>query len=290
MSNYHITTLADKALLVKLQRSMYQPYAYSEVATKQIENATGVVGAGRYNKRLFKGDLTLQATNEQFYLLYREYVKHTVPWLDDGVRMVPNALYLEFANDMRGLIASAKQAAGVLEQKWDAMVAADIQRLGILGNPDDYPSKQEIRNLFNASIQFFPVPTANDFRVAVTDEDKAEMEKAVKEAGDNVAKYLLGEMLDPVKAFVDKLSIPIGEKGHIFRDTLVENLADLTERLPKLNINNDPQVTETIDAIRGVVERYVEKPDMLRESPIERKKARDKMAEVDAKLKSIMGF
>lgn len=282
-----IKTLADKALLVKLQRSMYQPYAYDDAATKKLESLTGVADAGRYNKRLFKGNMQLKATNEMFYLLYREYIRHTVPWLDDGIRMVPNALYFEFANDMRGLIAKAKQAADDLANNWIHMVQADMLRLGPLANPDDYPSVAEIRKKFDASIQFFPLPSTDDFRITVTDEDKAELDKAIKDAEDNVAKYLLKEMMDPVKAFVIKMSVPIGGKGAVFRDSMIENVHDLVSRLPRLNINQDPQVDTLIKDIQNVVDMYNADPAVLRESQSTRDAARNKMLEVERKLKAM---
>jgi hypothetical protein len=287
---FKIATLADKALLVKLQRSMYQPYAFDLEATKLVEQSAGVAGVGRFNKRLFKGNTILADTNEKFTLLYNTYRRHTVPWLDDGVRMCPNALYFEFAQEMRGLIADAKHAADNLASRWSQMVQDDMHRLGSMANFRDYPTAAEVRAKFDATITFMPIPTTSDFRVDVTEEDKAEMERAIHEAEANVAKYLLKEMMDPVKAFVEKLSVPIGEKGSIFRDTLVENLEDLVTRLPRLNINNDPQVDAILKDIKHVVDNYGTDMEALRTSPITRKSARDKMAELDKKLANIMGY
>lgn len=283
----HFTTLADKALLVKLSMSSYQPYAFDKGATEIIEQATGLKGTGRYNKRLFAGNPVLSNTNEKFRTLYNAYLKRTVPWLDDGVRMTPNALYFEFAKDMRGLIREAKLAADQLEQSWDVMVAADMMRLGPLANAADYPSKNEIRAKFDATINFFPVPTTHDFRIEVSDEDKAEMEQAIKDAEANVSKYLMKEMLAPIAYFVDKLAVPIGEKGSVFRDTLVGNLVELIDRLPRLNISNDPELTKVIQDVKAVVDTY--NMDSLRDSPIIRQTARDKMAEIQSQMAAFMG-
>ena len=172
---FQLATLADKALLVKLQRSMYQPYAYDDSATKLVEQQAGVSNVGRFNKRLFKDNPILKSTNEKFTLLYNTYRKNTVPWLDDGVRMVPNAVYFEFAHEMRGLIQQAKAAADHLESQWDRMVGEDMQRLGALANPADYPPSWEVRSIFDATINFFPVPSTNDFRIAISEEDKQQI-------------------------------------------------------------------------------------------------------------------
>lgn len=280
------TTLADKALLVKLTKSQYQPYAFDRQATALVAAATGVE-AGRYNKRLFVGSKLLEEVNSKFNAAYTEYLKSTVPWLDDGVRMAPNALYFELVERMRPLLADARAAAAELPKHWDAMVQADLQRLGPLGNPMDYPSKEEIINKFSISMQFFPVPSTQDFRIDVSEEDKIEMERAMKNVEANISKHLLKEMLEPVSRYVSKLAVPIGEKGSIFRDTLVENVTELVDRLPRLNIARDPDVQRMLDDIKAVVTSY--SMTELRESPITREAARAKMAQVQANLAAFMG-
>jgi hypothetical protein len=284
-----MTTLADKALLVKLNRSLYQPYVFDAKATRMVEEASGVTKAGRYNKRLFRDSSVLKDTNEKFNLLYVTYIKRTVPWLDDGVRMVPNALYFELAHELRDLIVDAKAAADALARQWGAMVASDIQLLGAMANPADYCTAEEVRAKFDAQVTFFPVPSAADFRIDVTEEDRAEMAKAISDAEANVGKYLMKEMLAPVKAFVNKLSVPIGLDGAIFRDTLIENIVDLVERLPKLNINRDPDVDATIAELKSVIDHFADNPDVLRESQDTRQSARDKMAVIEAKMAAFMG-
>lgn len=284
----YVSTLADKAILARLRRSMYQPYAFDEKATLQVEAANGVQGAGRFNKRLLKNCNTLKECNSKFNDLYQHFVRHTVPWLDDGVRMLPNAQYFDFAADMRRMIQAANDSADLLAKDWDRLVQDDLQRLGSLGNPKDYPSADELRASFDATIRFFPIPSSNDFRIAVSEEDKADMERAIREAEAAVRKHLMEEMLGPVKKFVEKMSVPIGSEGAIFRDSLVENLQDVVDRLPRLNINNDPDVSQTIEDIQAIVSQYGRNPDVLRESPITRARAHAEMAKVASKMSAFM--
>lgn len=284
----YISTLADKAVLTKLKRSLYQPYAYDKKATEQVEQANGVADAGRFNKRLLKGCNALKDCQAEFTALYVYFTSNTLPWLDDGVRMLPNAQYFDFAADMRGRIQRCNDAADALSAKWDQLVSEDMKRLGALANAADYPTAAELRDRFSVELRFYPVPSSNDFRTNVSDEDKHDMERAISEAEANVTKHLMGEMLEPVKRFVEKMAVPIGDNGHIFRDTLVTNLQDVVNRLPRLNINNDPTVAATIDDIRGIVNKYGTNPDVLRESPITREQAHAKMKEIEAKMGAFM--
>ena len=284
-----ITSLADKALLVRLQRSMYQPYAYSKEATNLVSNTMGVgADAGRFNKRLVKGCKELDVCNAAFGKLSRTFRDHTVPWLDDGIRMCPNTSYFELAAMLRELIAEANKAADALVAAWPKVVAQDMVRLGVLFDERDYPSQSELRKKFDATVQFLPVPSTNDFRVEIDEDDRKPQESRIKQVEADTAKYLVGEMLEPIQRFVDKLSIPIGEGGAIFRDSMVENMVELLGRLPKLNINNDPTVDKAIKDLKAIITPYAENIDLLRQVPEIRVSAKDRMARLQSDLSAFM--
>jgi hypothetical protein len=284
-----ISSLPNKAILVRLSRSMYQPYIHDNKVTQNVETSSGVHGAGRFNKRLFKHCTQLAECNSLFNAVYVYYMDHTVPWLDDGVRMLPNDLYFEFAKEMRDRISKALLAADRLEQNWDKLVQEDMHRLGPLANAADYPTASTLRSKYDVDLKFFPIPTTGDFRIAISEEDKEQLEKAIHDAEANVSKYLLMQLLDPVKSFVDKMAIPIGDKGSVFRNTLIENLTDVVNRLPRLNINQDEEIRQVIEDIKNSITAYAHNPDVLRESPITRKKAREDMEAIAKKMAAYTG-
>lgn len=279
---FNLPTLADRAVLVRLKRSMYNPYAFDAQATAKIEADSNVVGCGRFNKRLFKGCLDIEDTNAAFNAAYQYAIKHTVPWLDDGVRMLPSETYFEFTDAMRDLINTAKRKADALAAKWDALVAADVARLKQMGNPLDYPT--DVRSKYDIRLNIFPVPSATDFRVAVSDEDRASLQSAISEAEAGVAKYLLAELLDPVKKAVAKLSVPIGQDGAVFRNTLITNITDMATRARKLNISKDPTVDALVNEINGAISAYATAPDLLREDIGARNDAQAKLNNIMSKM------
>lgn len=287
-------SLPDRAILVRLTRSMYQPYAFDEKATE----LAGGKEQGRFNKRLLKTSSRLQRCNAAYNDLYAYVKGHTVPWLDDGVRMLKAADYFEFAQGARALIARATAASEVLADNWTDEVAADEVRfrryatvtgLATMFNVADYPTASQIRGMFNAEVKFFPVPQSSDFRVEISDADREVMDNAVRQVEADVTKYVLAEILDPVKKLVEKLKIPIGatdgagKRIGIFRDSILENLTDIIERAPKLNINDDPQITDTISAIKDAFGHY-NMPEALRESPDVRSKVQARLDALANKL------
>lgn len=276
------TTLADKAMLVRVKRSMFNPYASDNRATHQVEAANGVAQAGRFNKHLLKQSSRFKTVQQAFGALYDYHIKHTLPWLDDGLRMLPSEVYPDYTENMRKLQNEAKQAVDNLANNWHSEIAQDSFRLGPLFNSDDYPV--DIASKYGVNIQFMPVPSAGDFRVDIDPSDAASLEQAIKDAESGVAGYIIDQLLDPLRAAANKLSVPIGEPGAIFRDSLIENLVEVTERLPRLNINDDPQLAKAIDDVRQLAGKYVANIDVLRENPVSRENASDKVKELVGNL------
>lgn len=282
---FDIPSLSQRAMLVRLKRSMYQPYAHDPQMTAKVEQDTGVRKAGRFNKRLFLDCYLLTDTNSAFNDAYAYVQRNTVPWFDDGFRMLPAAQYFDFTAGVRELLATAKRKADNLAVHWQYLVAKDMERLGPLADPNDYP--QDIRSHYDISIKFMPVPDTNDFRVAITEEDKQTLNDQLAEAEANVSKYLLVEMLKPIQHAAEKLAVPIGEKGSFFRDSLMNNITEVLERARKLNISNDPKIAEMVDEINAAMRGYTAAPDLLREDIGARSDAQAKLDAIMAKMRGL---
>jgi len=275
-----ITTLAEKAMLVRLKRSMWQPYAYDEAATRSAGGRT----LGRFNKKLCASAGELAAVNAAYTDLYRYVIDNTVPWLDDGVRMLSSSHYFDFSSGVRHRVALCDNEVNKLVAAWPDIIQKDKERFDLAAlqsnkpsmfNATDYPT--DIAACFDVQMSFYPVPDVGDFRVEISDDDKQSMVDAIKSAEVNVTKYMLGELLGPVSKFVEKLSVPIGEEGAIFRNSLIENVLDVANRIPALNITNDETVTKIAGQIKDVMLIHLRNPDVLRESPVVRTAVKDKM-------------
>lgn len=280
-----ITTLADRAVLVRFCRGTYQPYKFDKAATDLVENTNGVQHAGRFNKRLFAECEPLSQTNAAYNLVYTKHIEMTLPWLDDGMRMLPSWRYESYRDTLRPLIQQAELAADRLQRDWDQLVVADMTRLGPLANAKDYPIN--IRDRYYIQLKFLPVPSKGDFRVDIDPDDIASLDQAILEAEANANRYLLTELIKPLKHAVGKLRIPIGAEGSVFRDSLVENMIEMAERVEALNINNDhvikSEVLVILANLRGV------SPDTLRESDEVRASTANRLDDVMSRLSAYMG-
>lgn len=273
-------TLADKAMLVRLSRGIYQPYAYDAVATSKVEQDNQVTKAGRFNKHLLKESVWLKSANAAMSAIYTYHHRVTLPWLDDGLRLLPSAMYFEYTQEIRRLRDEADKAVDALAQHWQQEIANDANRLGPLFKVEDYPT--DIKSRYYCKVQFLPVPSTDDFRVHVSEEDRQSLHQAVYEAEHAAVEYVLAELLEPLRRAAEKLAVPIGAEGSVFRDTLVENIVEVSERMAKLNISDDAALAAAINDVHNAFAPYTKNIDALRVSQEVRTQAQKKaLAQID---------
>ena len=286
-----IKGLDEKAVLISVKRNMYSPYKLDQEESKQY-------GAGNVNKHLFEGRNNLvKSTISKFTEVYTYVKDNTVPWTT-GVDMLNMSHYLEFTTGLRNRVDDAHKAVDSLCLSWEDEVKADLERLGEialakgkpnLANEHDYPDVDELRSKFGIHIRYMPVPTTGDFRVEISDDDKASLQQQLDDAGVNANKHVIKSMLEPMERAIAKLSVPIGNDGSVFRDTLVDNLVDVTERMNKINLSDDATIQGSIDNLRDLISSYSSEQgkDLLRSSQTSREKA---VTDIDALCKQMSGL
>jgi hypothetical protein len=175
-----------------------------------------------------------------------------------------------------------------LVAKWDDTVQADLDRLmqidPKLANPSDYLTADQLRERFGIEVRYIPVPTTGDFRVEISDDDKASLQAQLDDVGANAVRHVLTEMLEPMHRAVEKLNVPIGADGAIFRDSLIDNIVDVSERMKRVNLSDDPIVTDKIDELNRLAHTYANNKDALRSMPEVRRKAATQINDLVKKM------
>ena len=283
--------LDEKAVLISVKRYMYSPYKLDQEESKQY-------GAGNVNKHLFEGRNNLvKSTISKFTEVYTYVKDNTVPWTT-GVDMLNINHYMEFNAGLRQRVDDAHRAVDTLCLSWEDEVKDDLDRLSQiaiakgkpnLANASDYPDVDELRAKFGIEIRYMPVPTTGDFRVDISDDDKASLQQQLDDAGVNANKHVIKSMLEPMERAIAKLSVPIGNDGSVFRDTLVDNLVEVTERMNKINLSDDATIQGSIDNLRDLISSYSSEKgkDLLRSSQTSREKA---VTDIDALCKQMSGL
>lgn len=279
--------LTDRALLVQLTVSQWTARKHDKRVTKQAVTLNHAVSdAGRFNKALLPLNDYLDRVHSKSSAVRAAFYANTLPWAMEGTQLLPSANYLSFMTEFR------RQKA-----EWEGMVAdfvfnypaLRVQAKRLLGDmylDSDYPSDDEIGSKFKMDVAIYPVPT-DDFRVALSGDEMARIQKdivdRVAKAEAEASRDVWRRLFERVEHIAKQCGNP---KGRIY-DSMVEHARELCELLPRLNINDDPN----LEAMRQEVEAKLaaHNPEVLRNDPGVRQATADDANAIMDKMRAFMG-
>lgn len=270
-----IPILKDRALLVHPALSSCTFRKTDKRATAQFVTEHGAShDAGHFIKHLLSPDqpqlAAIEKLDDQIRAFHRE---HTLPWMDDGPRILPTALFEDYMGPMRQwrnqrqtLLVPAFLAV------YESAVLERRSQLNGLFNPRDYPDVEKLKKRFAFEVRTLPLPDQSDFRVTMAEDAMQELRSSVSlqltEAHEAGRLDMFRRLAEPVAHMANVLRQP--EK--IFRDSLVTNIRQIVALLPKLNAAvGDPVLNELIQSANALA---AVDPDTLRDS----KNAREQKA------------
>ena len=279
--------ITEKAMLVKLSISQWTARRFDRKATKDvIDKYNADRNAGRFNKMLIDLDsvkIYQKAANEARTFHY----DNTLPWGDDDSRILPADNYLDYTKKMRGLKTAFEEAVNDFIADYPRLIEKAERDLNGLFNAADYPMASELDGKFGFSVHVVPVPDRDDFRVSLTDVEvdkiKADIESRVKDSIGAAVR----DCWDRLFKVVEHMSKKLKDPKAVFRDSLIQNISELCDLLPKLNLTGDPKLEEMskeIGAALGTLD-----PEQLRKFEMERKIAGDRAADILKKMGSYVG-
>lgn len=257
--------LSEKALLVTLSLSKFEPKKTDKRITKQVTQETGAAaGMLRVGKTLLP-DQAIEPIRKLHGEIRDFHYQHTLPWGENNERLLSSAFFIEYQDQMAKFRMEDTTLVADFERDYPANVEAARAQLNGAFNANDYPSPSAIRGKFAFRLEFKPVPDAGDFRISIVREAMDELRRSVNdrvvEAEQQARRDLATRLATPLAKMVQRLNEPDAE----FRDTLVTNLREICHLVPVLNITGDP----VIDAVRQDIQAglYHADPDLLRSNP-----------------------
>jgi hypothetical protein len=288
-------TLSEKAVLVNLSISQWTARKEDKKITKEVEEKYQAHDAGRYQKALIAQDEIKKLgkfANEARTFHY----ENTLPWNDQGFRILPTANYLTYTQKIQGFKTAFENAVSIFLDAYPDLVQEAKNRLNGLFNPFDYPPIEEVTRKYGFSVQVNPMPDSSDFRVSLQSDDleaiRADLEKRIKEN----TQQAINDLWQRLYNAVNHMATTLEDSEATFRDSLVQNIIDLCELLPRLNLMDDPNLEEMRKEVKNKLTKY--NPEELRpknaKTGIEegyRARARDETAEeAKAILKSMEAY
>jgi len=261
--------ITERAMLAAVHISIWTAVKHDRKISRDVASQHGAhQGAGRYNKQLLRGADKLDDLRTLAGQIRQYFYKITLPWSDEGFRLLPSNFYFDLMARMREFEASFEQGVEGFLAVYPQYIEQVRPELNGLFRQEDYPTANKLREKFGVKLEILPIPSGGDFRVQMSAEEQArvsrEIDANVRQSLTRGTEDLWKRLREVVSHMVDRLNEPESR----FHATLVTNVVDLVEILPRLNVNGDAELNRFADQIRQRLCSYsahdLKKHDLLR--------------------------
>lgn len=271
--------LHNSAMLASLSISQWTARKYDKKVSTQIEEQHQATNAGRFNKMLVAKE-SLEAITKIATAGRTFHYKLTLPWGDNGERLLPATLFEEYTDSFRGYRSEFNARVREFVRDYPLMREDAIKRLGSMYDAMDYPATDTILLRFEMTVQFLPLPIASDFRVNLNAEYVESIQRDITNAMTTRQVEAMKHCWGRLKETVTHIHERLADQDKTFRDTLINNARELLALLPALNISGDAQLT----AAAAEVEQMLVDPGRLRDDVVLRSATAKKAEEILAKF------
>lgn len=217
----------------------------------------------------------------------------TIPYPEDGVRLIKRKDIETFVNTMAGFKQTLAGEASELEAVYQTLVEESRAELGTTFNEQDYPAS--VAHLFTLEWDFPSVePPAHLMEIApkVYAQEMARIQARFEQAVSLTEEAFTQQFNELVEHLVDRLEYgdvdpETGErKPKVFKDTAITKFVDFVEAFRHLNVGSNPELAQLIDTAAGLVTNVSAKD--LRKDVTKRGALQRDMAEIKGKLDQML--
>jgi hypothetical protein len=283
-------SITERAMLVQPTITLWSARRLDKRVTEEVakQHYADKERAGRYNKLLIDPKAaTFEAVRQAAQKARDYHYQHTLPWTQQGAQILPQAEFHEYSKTMAEMQSSFLDAARAFISDYPRLKEKARLELNGLYDEDDYPLEHELKRKFSFEVAFFPLPDERDWRVKLGTAEEERIRQRIRDelehATKNATRDLWRRLYEAVERMVQRLSVPDGR----FRDSLVENVRELCDLVPRLNVAQDPE----LEAMRARVEAELAgyHPETLRTNPDARSEATRRAAEIARKMAAYAG-
>jgi len=279
-----IAGVARSAMMVDLNIAIYSGRKQDKSTQAEVTNAkgSGSKKAASVYKNLFAECKELDAITKFQARARAEHYKITLPWNDQGARLLPTAALLDYQKTMQRHKDEFNRLVDAFLDKYDTLVAGAAFQLGTLFDRNEYPSRGKVAQRFRMETSFTPLPTGGDFRLDIESEVQRELVRQYEEkldaqlAAANQDSWT--RLYNAISKLSDRLTVDEDGKKRTFHDTTVTNAVELCELLHVMNITQDPSLTKAARKLAEVLSDVT--PKELREEDSTRALTKIKVDEI----------
>jgi Protein of unknown function (DUF3150) len=220
----------------------------------------------------------------------RRYLYETCLPFEVGIHLLPLGLLETVDEKLREFKEKRGELVEVFLAAYPRLCQEASGRLRTLYNPADYSPAEEVLSRFSFSWQYVSYGVPEQLReisarIFQTERDKAA--QAMSEACSEVQQVMRASMLELVSHLSDRLAdLPDGKPQRL-RESTLQKLRDFLGTFDLRNVVDDQALKDQVEKARALVEGV--STDTLRNMPLVRAKIREGMAEVAARMDSLVG-
>lgn len=278
------TTIQSNAMLVFYSCSQWTARKFDKQLTAEVNTNHGTDNAGRFHKILIAEE-AIKKVQRAATAARKFHEQETTPYIYKGAALLASKNYFHYTHEMQKHQSAFLEAAQEVIDNYGALRAqAQIDLKGAF-NSEDYPA--DVSSKYKISFRFAPVPQSGhlivDIQAATLADLQADIDAQISEAAQANTDEVRERIEKVIKHAADTLKNP--DKS--FHKTLLSNIAELAEVIPRICITSSPEIDALADELKAYGTGY--NADELRELPLIRKQAADDAAAILDTLTAIWG-
>jgi hypothetical protein len=288
-----MTALSERTMLTALHLGAWSGNAVDRQVTEEVSEShkADIQDAGRYSKRLASPKF-FRDVNAAYSLGRQTHRVLTLPWSDDGTRILSTLGYQHYTEQMRLIRLKADAAIRQFSAQYDDIKREAKVRLGTMFDGSEYPEPETVLKKFYFDVEIKPTPEKGDFRAQLADNTVKAITKDIERRTNARIEAAVADIYQRVYDSVNKMAKKLAEydpstKDGAFRDSLVYNINALADLIPSLNITGDPKLNDLATRLkRDLVEHS---PEILRADTKARSETQRKAEALAKRAKAFLG-
>jgi hypothetical protein len=254
-----VAGVARSAMMVDLHISVYSGRKQDKATQGEVTTAkgSGSKKAASVYKNLFAECKELDDLTKFQARARAEHYRLTLPWNDQGARLLPTASLLEYQQIMGRYRNEFERLVDAFLDKYDTLVAAAAFQLGTLFDRKEYLSRAQVALRFRMESSFTPLPTSGDFRLDVESTVQRELieqyERRMEAKLAQANQDSWSRLHDALLRLSDRLVVEEDGKKRKFHDTMVTGALELCELLTVMNVTHDPELEKARRKVEEVL-------------------------------------
>jgi len=241
--------LAQRVMIVNVHVKLWEgKRTDSSVGKKIIREANANDDAGNFVKNLINRDKYIKPIEKIRTLAKATLYKYTMPW-GYGSRVVTVDAFKKLSDEIQSLMTQFEYAVGnFIAQDYDTAKEEAATILGDLYKEGDYPEKSALNDKFAMHLDVTPFPT--EIKLKLPDDVLADIKKNVEDGMSNKCMEALNLLVNRLDKALSDFAEKVRKDPKEWHDCIVQNLKDMLDIAPSLNVTNDATLMKVIDTAK----------------------------------------